>query len=70
MEDRMNTRRHIEHDHPLDVRLAQEAIRLRAAAKGIRPGATRQQMMRKAREAETAASITSWISSPRLQPPE
>jgi hypothetical protein len=62
--------RHIEHEHPLDKRLAKEAARLRNAAKVMKPGATRQQMMRKAREAEVAAHITSWISSPGLQRPE
>jgi hypothetical protein len=69
MEVEMRTR-HIEHVHPLDERLAQEAVRLREAAKVMKPGATRQQMLRKAREAEIAAHITSWISSPGLQRPE
>jgi hypothetical protein len=35
--------RHIEHEHPLDKRLAKEAARLRNAAKVMKPGATRQQ---------------------------
>nr|WP_249133863.1 hypothetical protein [Bradyrhizobium sp. AUGA SZCCT0177] len=66
----MSERRHIEHDHPLDERLALEAIKLRETAKSLKPGSKRQTLLRKAREAETAASITAWISSPGLKPPE
>ena len=63
-------RRHVEHEQSLDERLAMEAIRLREAAKSLKPGARRQALLRKAREAETAASLTAWISSPGLRPPE
>jgi len=39
-------------------------------AKRLQPGSRRQALLRKAREAEIAASITAWISSPGLKPPE
>jgi len=55
---------------PLIERLAEEAHRIREEAKKLRPGKERQEMLRKAREAEIAASITQWISSPGLKPPE
>ena len=55
---------------PLEERLALEAARLRAAAKKLKPGKRRQELLRKAREAEVAAGISSWITSPGLLPPE
>jgi hypothetical protein len=70
MEVGMQARRHVEQDHLLDERLVQEAARLKEAAKGTRPGAKRQEMLRKARQAEIAASIASWLSSPGFLPPE
>lgn len=62
--------RHVAHTEPLDERLTEEARRLKEAAKSLKPGMRRQEIMRKARQAEMAASITLWISSPGLQPPE
>jgi hypothetical protein len=66
----MSERRHVHHEQPLDKRLALEAIKLKETAKSLKPGARRQTLLRKAREAEIAASITAWISSPGLKPPE
>jgi hypothetical protein len=63
-------RRRVMHSEPLDKRLVQEALRLKEVAKSLRPGKRRQEMIRKARQAEMAASITHWLSSPGLQPPE
>jgi hypothetical protein len=63
-------RRRATHTGPLDERLVLEAERLKEAAKSLKPGKRRQEMMRKARQTEMAASITLWISSPGLQPPE
>jgi len=57
-------------DQPLDQRLLQQAAQLRAAARSMTPGAARQSMLRKAREAETGAHILSWIVSPRSQRPK
>jgi hypothetical protein len=54
----------------LDQRLLQEAAQLRVTAKGMKPGAARQSMLRKARDTETGARILGWILSPGLQCPK
>jgi len=63
-------RRRVVHVESLDERLAREAHRLKEAARSMKPGQRRQELLRKARQAEMAASITQWIASPGLQPPE
>ena len=55
---------------PLIERLTEEAQRIKEEAKKLQPGKERQEMLRKARQAYIAASITQWISSPGLKPPE
>ena len=55
---------------PLIERLDQVSQRLKEEAKKLRPGKERQEMLRKALQADIAASITQWISSPGLKPPE
>jgi hypothetical protein len=54
----------------LEERLSEEAKRLRAEAKLLPPGARRDEMIRKARQAETASHINEWLTSPGLRPPE
>ena len=54
----------------LEIRLAGEAERLRKEAKSLRPGADREGLLRKARQAETGAHISEWLSSPGLRPPD
>ena len=34
------------------------------------PGAERDVLLRKARQADTAANLTDWVNSPGLQPPK
>jgi hypothetical protein len=53
----------------LDVRLAEEATRLREEAKLLPPCAKRDEMIRKARQAETASHLNEWLTSPGLCPP-
>ena len=53
-----------------DQRLAQEAERLREQARKLKHGPERDQLLRKARQTETAAHISEWINSPGLQPPK
>ena len=60
-------RRLIQHDAPLDQRLVEEAQRLRKEAKGTHPGIERERLVRKARQAETAAHMQKWLSAPGLQ---
>jgi hypothetical protein len=54
----------------LELRLAEEAKDLRAKAKLLRPGAEREAIIRKARQAETGSQMSEWLRSPGLQPPE
>jgi len=63
-------RRRFKKLRPLEERLAEEAKRLRQEAKALRPGATREALIRKARQAETGSHITEWLSSPGLRAPE
>jgi hypothetical protein len=63
-------RRRFNQTQSLEERLAEEAKRLRAEAKLLPPGARRDEMIRKARQAETASHLTEWVSSPGLRPPE
>ena len=45
-------------------RLAKEAKRFRQEAESKPPGQERDDLLRKARQAETAAHIDQWVSSP------
>ena len=51
-------------------RLAKEAERCRQQAKTKPPGQERDDLLRKARQAEIAARLDRWISSPGLKSPE
>ena len=53
----------------LEERLAQEAIRLREQAAKLKPGVKRDELLRRAEQAETGAHISEWLRSPGLQPP-
>jgi predicted trehalose synthase len=54
---------------PLDPRLIEEAQRLRKEARGTHPGVERERLIRRARQAETAAHISQWLTSPDRQAP-
>nr|WP_244647786.1 hypothetical protein [Bradyrhizobium diazoefficiens] len=66
----MGRRRRFKQTKSLEERLSEEAKRLREEAKLHPPGAVREALLRKARQAETASRINEWLSSPGLQPPE
>jgi hypothetical protein len=51
-------------------RLAHEAERLREEAKKMPHGKEREELLRKARQADTALRINDWLSSPGLKQPE
>jgi hypothetical protein len=51
-------------------RLDQEAKRFRAEAEKLPPGSERDELLRKARQAETALHVNEWLSSPGLKSPE
>jgi hypothetical protein len=63
-------RRRFKQTQSLEERLSKEAKRLRAEAKLLPPGAAREEMIRKARQAETGSHMTEWLASPGLQPPK
>jgi hypothetical protein len=63
-------RRRFKQDAPLDQRLEGHAKRLRKEARGTPPGIKRDDLIRQARKAETAARISEWLSVPRVQPPK
>ena len=65
----MVTRRRVKQTDVLETRLAAEAARLREEAKSLPPGAARDEMLRKARQAETGSQMSEWLRSPGLQPP-
>jgi hypothetical protein len=54
----------------LEERLSEEAKRLRTEAKLLPPGTARDEMIRKARQAETASHMNEWLTSPGLRPPQ
>ena len=66
----MITRRRFKHSVSLKDRLTKEAEACREQAKLLPPGALREALLRKARQAETAAHVDVWLRSPGLQPPE
>jgi hypothetical protein len=66
----MQRRRRFKQIHSLEARLAEQATRLREQAKSLPPGAAREELMRKARQAETGSHMTEWLRSPGLRPPE
>jgi hypothetical protein len=63
-------RRRFSHTQSLEERLAQEAKRLRAEAKLLPHGARRDEIIRRARQAETGSHMSEWLRSPGLRPPE
>ncbi len=54
----------------LQERLSEEARRLRAEAKLLPPGALRDEVIRKMRQAETGLHMSEWLESPRPQSPK
>ena len=54
---------------PFDQRLQQAADAARDAARLLPEGQQRELLLKKAREAETAAHINEWLASPGLRAP-
>jgi hypothetical protein len=63
-------RRRFTQKTPLDQRLMQDAERLRQEAEAMPFGPERDELLRRARRAETAAHMDQWLASPGLQPPK
>ena len=66
----MQYRRRIKQTQTLEARLCEEAKRLREEAKLLPVCAEREELIRKARRAETTARLSEWLNSPGLQPPK
>ena len=62
----MQQRRRFKQIQSLEERLAEEAKRLRKEAKLLPPGAVREQVLRKARQAEMRSHMTEWLRPPGL----
>lgn len=63
-------RRRFKQQTSLQDRLASFAKLTREKASLLRPGAERDELLRKARRADTAAHLDEWVNSPGLQPPK
>jgi hypothetical protein len=64
-------RRRFKQTITFEERLAQEAKKFRDEAEKQPTGSlARELLLRRARQAETASHINSWVSSPGLQPPK
>jgi hypothetical protein len=63
-------RRRFKQTKSLEERLAEEAKRLREEAKLLPPGAVREALLRRARQAETGSHMTEWLTSSGLRPPK
>jgi hypothetical protein len=53
-----------------EIGMAQEATQLRAQARLLPPGALQDEVLRKARLAETASHGNAWVTSSGLQAPD
>ncbi|MDT4737065.1 hypothetical protein RPS27_04745 [Bradyrhizobium sp. WYCCWR 12699] len=60
----------VDQPQSLEQHLAAEATRLREQARKTPPGAAREELLRKARQAETGSHMSNWLRSPGLRPPE
>jgi hypothetical protein len=63
-------RRRIQHTASFAERLASEAEQFRVAAAEAKPGLERELLLKRARQAETAAHMNEWLSSPGLRSPK
>jgi len=62
-------RRSIRPTPALEVRIVQHAKSLSEQTQMLRPGPSRDDLIRKARQADIASHMQEWLSSPGLQPP-
>ena len=57
------------HPHTFQERLAEQKARLEERASQLKPGPARDDLLRKARQIDTARDINEWLNSPGLQAP-
>lgn len=66
----MQQRRRFKQTVSLQDRISSFAETARKVAALLHPGAEKDVLLRKARQADTAANLTDWVNSPGLQPPK
>ena len=66
----MQQRRRLEQTESLKERLVAFAENTRAMASRLAPGRERDDLLRKARQADTASHLDDWINSPGLRQPK
>lgn len=66
----MSERRRVKQTTSLKDRLILFAEQVREKAAQLRPGAEQDALLKKARQADTAAHLNEWANSPELQPPK
>jgi len=62
-------RRRFKQTLPLEERLRLQAEADRERAESLPPGREREELLVRARRADTASHLTEWLTSPGLQPP-
>jgi hypothetical protein len=65
----LTTRRHFTQTESLKDRLASFAKDVRERARFMPPGRERDELLKKASQAETASHLNEWVNSRGLQPP-
>jgi hypothetical protein len=63
-------RRRVKHQLTLQDRIIEWAKEVREQAAMLPPGADRDTLLKKVRQAETALHLEDWANSPGLQPPK
>ena len=66
----MLERRPFKQTRPLKDRLTAFAEEARQKATELPPGPERDEMLKKARQADTASHLDAWANSPGVRPPE
>lgn len=66
----MQYRRRFKQTEALKDRLASFAKNARERASLLPPGPERDDLLRRASQADTASHVDEWVNSPGLQPPE
>jgi hypothetical protein len=66
----MKKRRRFKQTESLEDRLASFAGEIREQASKLPPGKEQDDLLRRARQADTASHLSEWVNSPGLQPPK
>ncbi|WP_038936205.1 hypothetical protein [Bradyrhizobium japonicum] len=64
----MAERRRVKQTRSLEERMAEQAARLKEQASQLPAGAEREDLLKRARIAETGAHLSDWLRSPVIRP--